>query len=295
MNTKVKVCPLTGKEFVAVGKQKYSEEGKVIAARNSRNKYNDAHGIVPKSKSVGVTKAKEPVVRICEVTGQPFLAIGRQRISAEGSRINRCMEAKRLRDKNKKNPKWVARQAELARKRRLDKRDAGPEVSSSRAYHNNYMGGYRQLPEQKEYRHNYYLSTQFKARESITEDKKKELLAYQGFKCGIFQQPITMENGQLDHCPVTGRIRGYLTPQANTGIGFAHHNPHLLRTLADQLDDGTINRNNRRFNNILGRISDSKSLRLAADYIENPPYNAIRDLPANNNEVQLTNAEVQAA
>lgn len=243
-----------------------------------------------------MTRSIKEAIKVCKVTGKEFLAIGARTISDEGRKINAIKAYEDYRAAHMHEPKFRAKRAEEQRNHRARVKNAGPEVAGSQAYHNRYMrdrpiivdgveyNGYRKTPSQLEYGRDYYRKTQYKTREFVSKEKRDELLAYQNNVCPILLHPITKDNADLDHCNMTGKARGYLIPVANTGIGFAHHNPLYLRTLADQLDAGTVNRKNARNNNVLGRIPTSDALRRAADFIEHPPYDAIRDLPENSNE-----------
>jgi hypothetical protein len=76
----------------------------------------------------------------------------------------------------------------------------------------------------------------------ITLDDYNALLASQGGVCAICGKPeTTMRLGTLrelavDHCHVTGKVRGLLCSQCNHGLGNYRDNPELLRKAAEYLE-----------------------------------------------------------
>lgn len=69
---------------------------------------------------------------------------------------------------------------------------------------------------------------------SLSLEEYQEMLDRQNGKCAICDQPEThMRNGKLkalavDHCHSTGRIRGLLCSDCNTGIGKLKDSPEVL-------------------------------------------------------------------
>jgi hypothetical protein len=53
--------------------------------------------------------------------------------------------------------------------------------------------------------------------------------------CGICDADLTERKPALDHCHATGKIRGVLCSQCNTGLGMFHNNPEALRRAAEYL------------------------------------------------------------
>lgn len=53
--------------------------------------------------------------------------------------------------------------------------------------------------------------------------------------CTICNADLTERKSGLDHCHRTGRIRGVLCKQCNTGLGMFHDNPETLKKAAEYL------------------------------------------------------------
>jgi hypothetical protein len=69
------------------------------------------------------------------------------------------------------------------------------------------------------------------------EDYERMLLAQNGV-CAICRQPERIKNRSLavDHCHVSGRVRGLLCSRCNSGIGHLGDDPARLRAGADYLE-----------------------------------------------------------
>lgn len=70
----------------------------------------------------------------------------------------------------------------------------------------------------------------------LTREELRLLLA-QHDRCAICQSPNWGKKGpQVDHCHVTGRVRGILCLNCNNGLGRFHDDPARLRAAADYLE-----------------------------------------------------------
>lgn len=76
----------------------------------------------------------------------------------------------------------------------------------------------------------------------ITVEEYKAKLLGQNGVCANCKQPETAtRNGNLrrmaiDHCHVTGKVRGLLCNACNTGVGMLRDDPALLRSMADYIE-----------------------------------------------------------
>lgn len=63
----------------------------------------------------------------------------------------------------------------------------------------------------------------------FTPEVFEALLASQDYQCGICGGALTLDrNTHVDHCHITGQIRGVLCGQCNTGLGLFRDDPELL-------------------------------------------------------------------
>ncbi|MEV6027270.1 endonuclease VII domain-containing protein [Streptomyces sp. NPDC052036] len=66
-----------------------------------------------------------------------------------------------------------------------------------------------------------------------TEPRRDRLIASQGGVCGVCSAaPAT----QVDHCHQTGRVRGVLCFNCNSGLGLLGDNPEAMYRAADYLE-----------------------------------------------------------
>lgn len=63
-----------------------------------------------------------------------------------------------------------------------------------------------------------------------------QMLVEQGGRCGVCRTPITIGRCHVDHCHVTGVVRGLLCATCNNGLGSFKDDPALLRAAADYLE-----------------------------------------------------------
>lgn len=74
----------------------------------------------------------------------------------------------------------------------------------------------------------------------ITLVEYDRMYQIQSGRCRICNRHSTETKKWLsvDHCHTTGRVRGLLCAQCNSGIGFLQDNPELLRKAASYLTEG---------------------------------------------------------
>jgi|DEB0MinimDraft_3_1074331.scaffolds.fasta_scaffold60946_3 hypothetical protein len=83
-----------------------------------------------------------------------------------------------------------------------------------------------------------------KTKYGITEEQFLRMLEEQDHKCAICEKDLIvdiMENSyetrpNIDHCHTTGKIRGMLCTQCNTGLGKFYDNPELLAKAIEYLN-----------------------------------------------------------
>lgn len=99
---------------------------------------------------------------------------------------------------------------------------------------------------QREFRKIYpikYKEGDLKYNFGITLAEYSKMIADQDNKCAICGQPETHKrNGRIkalavDHCHTTGKIRGLLCSDCNTGIGKMKDDPQVLRKAAEYLEN----------------------------------------------------------
>lgn len=77
----------------------------------------------------------------------------------------------------------------------------------------------------------------------MTQDEFEELLASQDYRCAICEEPERavirgkVADLSVDHCHVTGVVRGLLCHACNVGLGKLQDSPYLLRKGADYLEE----------------------------------------------------------
>jgi hypothetical protein len=86
-------------------------------------------------------------------------------------------------------------------------------------------------------------SYKWKARFGITSEKYTEMLISQGGVCAICGQEETAQHNTsnrvqklaVDHCHITGKIRGLLCQDCNRGISKFHDDPTILKNAIEYL------------------------------------------------------------
>lgn len=85
-------------------------------------------------------------------------------------------------------------------------------------------------------------------RYGITDDEYQQRLKEQNNLCAICgtDTPGRQHSSfHVDHCHVTGKVRGLLCDKCNRGLGFFNDNPEALRNAADYLEkNGTTTLSN---------------------------------------------------
>jgi hypothetical protein len=69
----------------------------------------------------------------------------------------------------------------------------------------------------------------------LTQEQFEAMLRMQGGACAICQQSTS--DYCVDHCHVTGRVRGILCRSCNAGIGQFRDNPKLFLDAADYVEE----------------------------------------------------------
>lgn len=81
-----------------------------------------------------------------------------------------------------------------------------------------------------------YTAENFKARYGITVEEYNEKSAAQEHRCAICgSRCVTGRRLAVDHCHVTGAIRGLLCANCNTGLGKFKDDPWILKAAIDYL------------------------------------------------------------
>jgi hypothetical protein len=76
-----------------------------------------------------------------------------------------------------------------------------------------------------------------KAKYGITWQERDQMIAEQGGKCAICQEPFTStKTTHIDHCHGSKGVRGILCWPCNIGLGNYRDNPDRLRAAADYLE-----------------------------------------------------------
>lgn len=77
-----------------------------------------------------------------------------------------------------------------------------------------------------------------RSRYSITLEQFEEMLHKQGYRCLICECKVKLELFGVDHCHVTGKVRGILCRACNAGLGHFKDNPKVVaRALLYLLDN----------------------------------------------------------
>ena len=75
-----------------------------------------------------------------------------------------------------------------------------------------------------------------RAKYGITSADKKILLDQQNGKCAICDVPLeNLSESSVDHCHLTGKIRGILFHKCNSGIGYLKDSVGILQKATDYL------------------------------------------------------------
>ena len=75
---------------------------------------------------------------------------------------------------------------------------------------------------------------QLKRLYGITVEQYNEMLASQGGACATCRRAV--KKFHVDHCHLTGLVRGILCPNCNHALGLIHENSGTARALAEYLE-----------------------------------------------------------
>ena len=75
---------------------------------------------------------------------------------------------------------------------------------------------------------------------NICSEEYEAVLAYQNGVCAITGKLPGANSLSIDHCHLTGRVRGLLSPWANKGLAVFQDNPDWLRRAADYIDNPPV-------------------------------------------------------
>lgn len=79
-------------------------------------------------------------------------------------------------------------------------------------------------------------NTKLKAAYGISLEDYDKLFATQNYKCAVCKQLLTTQDKpSVDHCHITGRVRGILCNNCNRGIGLLKDDPQVLISAARYL------------------------------------------------------------
>ena len=73
-------------------------------------------------------------------------------------------------------------------------------------------------------------------RYGITVEQYQDILQKQDGICAICKNPPNKNALAVDHCHITGKIRGLLCPSCNSGIGKLRDSPEMLRKAIEYLE-----------------------------------------------------------
>jgi hypothetical protein len=140
---------------------------------------------------------------------------------------------------------WYARNAIkiCARQRAWRANNIAKERARGRAcYNKNKEKGQARSKKWRQENRDKFLKSQqrsnFKGLYGITIEQRDALLQAQGSRCAACGSPTPQSKigWVVDHCHVTGKIRGILCHPCNTGLGMTKDNPERLRNLAKYIE-----------------------------------------------------------
>lgn len=82
----------------------------------------------------------------------------------------------------------------------------------------------------------YCVSATLKYEYGIDLTRYNEILASQNGTCAICNSPPTFRRLDVDHCHITGKVRGLLCKRCNTGLGCFHDKEELLKAATNYLE-----------------------------------------------------------
>jgi len=81
--------------------------------------------------------------------------------------------------------------------------------------------------------------TKLKQKYGITLEKYQEMLIKYGNKCAVCNQEHSRRPLNVDHCHVTGKVRGLLCDKCNMALGLLNDSKELINNLRGYLDAHT--------------------------------------------------------
>lgn len=86
----------------------------------------------------------------------------------------------------------------------------------------------------------YYRDKHLLRNYGITRSQYESMLITQGYKCAacrmVLGEPLGLyKYHPVDHCHITGKVRGIVHHNCNAALGYANDNPELLMKLAKYL------------------------------------------------------------
>lgn len=127
---------------------------------------------------------------------------------------NRQWRANNKERERAKAREWYRRNRERVIARKTELRRANPERTRTRLRKN-----------------------KLKARYGLSLEDYNRLALSQNNACAICQEsPGVDVNLDVDHCHLSGKVRGLLCRQCNTAIGSLKHNPELTRAATEYLE-----------------------------------------------------------
>ena len=71
----------------------------------------------------------------------------------------------------------------------------------------------------------------------LTQDDYDDLLKKQDGRCGICEFKVLDKKLVVDHCHLTGRVRGLLCTKCNVAIGLLRDDPELVKAALRYLEN----------------------------------------------------------
>lgn len=69
----------------------------------------------------------------------------------------------------------------------------------------------------------------------ISLEEKRQMWIDQNQCCYLCEKPVELDDTHIDHCHVTGKIRGIAHGRCNSGIGFFNDDPDQMAVVASNL------------------------------------------------------------
>lgn len=122
------------------------------------------------------------------------------------------------------------------RSERDRKRKERGEYLRSKEYRRQRSADFRASPQYAAKGHEYYIRYKY----GLSLEAYQAMLEGQKHVCAVCMKPNTRKGDtrlMVDHCHVTGRVRGLLCHNCNAALGMADDDPDLLERLAEYLKE----------------------------------------------------------